>query len=41
MEATVAGRFGIDTFGIGEDTGRPVTYAYEPPFELRYSHIFS
>lgn len=32
MHATVAGRFGIDTFGIGEDTGQPVTPAYEPPF---------
>nr|WP_174825808.1 MULTISPECIES: sulfatase-like hydrolase/transferase [unclassified Ruegeria] len=32
MESTVAGRFGIDTFGIGEDTGQPVTSAYEPPF---------
>ncbi len=28
---TVAGRFGIDTFGIGEDTGQPVTHEYEPP----------
>ncbi len=32
MEATVAGRFGIDTFGIGEDSGQPVSTAYEPPF---------
>jgi len=32
MKATVAGRFGIDTFGIGEDTGQPVTTAYTPPF---------
>lgn len=32
MESTVAGRFGIDTFGIGEDTGQPVTAAYTPPF---------
>ncbi len=32
MTATVPGRFGIDTFGIGEDTGQPVTSAYEPPF---------
>jgi len=32
MKATVGGRFGIDTFGIGEDTGQPVTFAYEPPF---------
>ncbi len=32
MEATVGGRFGIDTFGIGEDTGQPVTFDYDPPF---------
>lgn len=32
MESTVAGRFGIDTFGIGEDSGQPVTSAYKPPF---------
>ena len=32
MEATVPGRFGIDTFGIGEDTGQPVTFDYQPPF---------
>ncbi len=32
MKATVPGRFGIDTFGIGEDTGQPVTPEYEPPF---------
>ncbi len=34
MESTVAGRFGIDTFGIGEDSGQPVTSAYEPPFKF-------
>ncbi len=34
MEATVAGRFGIDTFGIGEDSGAPVTSDYKPPFEF-------
>ena len=34
MTATVAGRFGIDTFGIGEDTGQPVTSAYKPPFKF-------
>ena len=34
MKATVAGRFGIDTFGIGVDTGQPVTTAYQPPFEF-------
>jgi arylsulfatase len=32
IPATVAGRFGIDTFGIGEDSGQPVTFAYKPPF---------
>jgi arylsulfatase len=32
MPATVAGRFGIDTFGIGEDTGAPVSNTYKPPF---------
>lgn len=34
MDATVPGRFGIDTFGIGEDTGQPVTPNYQPPFEF-------
>ena len=34
MEATVGGRFGIDTFGIGADTGQPVTNAYQPPFKF-------
>ncbi len=34
MESTVAGRFGIDAFGIGEDSGQPVTSAYEPPFKF-------
>ncbi len=34
MEATVGGRFGIDTFGIGEDSGQPVTNAYQPPFKF-------
>jgi arylsulfatase len=32
IEKTVAGRFGIDTFGIGMDTGQPVTAGYKPPF---------
>lgn len=32
MDATVGGRFGIDTFGIGEDSGQPVTNAYKAPF---------
>ncbi|VTS01777.1 arylsulfatase : Sulfatase family protein OS=Rhodopirellula europaea SH398 GN=RESH_04009 PE=4 SV=1: Sulfatase [Gemmata massiliana] len=31
---TVAGRFGIDTFGVGEDTGQPVTNAYKSPFKF-------
>jgi len=34
LKATVGGRFGIDTFGIGEDTGQPVTHAYQPPFKF-------
>ena len=34
MAATVAGRFGIDTFGIGEDSGQPVTSGYKPPFKF-------
>jgi len=29
---TVAGRFGIDTFGVGVDTGSPVSNDYKPPF---------
>ncbi len=29
---TVPGRFGIDTFGVGADTGSPVSNAYRPPF---------
>ena len=29
---TVAGRFGIDTFGVGSDTGSPVGNEYKPPF---------
>ncbi len=32
IEKTVGGRFGIDTFGIGADTGAPVTFDYTPPF---------
>lgn len=34
MAATVGGRFGIDTFGVGEDTGQPVTSAYKAPFRF-------
>ena len=33
LDQTVAGRFGIDTFGVGEDSGQPVTPAYQPPFK--------
>lgn len=29
---TVAGRFGIDTFGVGMDAGATVSKAYRPPF---------
>jgi len=32
IERTVAGRFGIDTFGVGVDTGAPVSKNYTPPF---------
>jgi arylsulfatase len=32
IEKTVASRFGIDTFGVGEDTGSPVSLSYKPPF---------
>ena len=32
IEHTVAGRFGIDTFGVGSDSGSPVTNTYKPPF---------
>jgi len=34
MDATVGGRFGIDTFGIGEDSDQPVTHDYAPPFKF-------
>jgi hypothetical protein len=34
IKATVAARFGIDTFGIGEDSGQPVTFDYAPPFKF-------
>lgn len=34
MDATVAGRFGIDTFGIGEDSGAPITHHYKPPYKF-------
>lgn len=32
IDKTVAARFGIDTFGIGVDTGSPVANTYKPPF---------
>lgn len=31
---TVAARFGIDTFGIGVDTGSPVSNEYAPPYRF-------
>lgn len=34
MDATVAGRFGIHTFCIGEDSGQPVIPAYKTPFKF-------
>jgi arylsulfatase len=32
LAPTVAGRFGIDTFGLGSDTGSPVSNTYRKPF---------
>jgi hypothetical protein len=34
VPATVAARFGVDTFGVGEDSGQPVTFDYKPPFKF-------
>jgi hypothetical protein len=34
MKATLFARFGVDTFGVGEDSGQPVTPDYEPPFKF-------
>jgi arylsulfatase A-like enzyme len=34
IKNTVAGRFGIDTFGVGCDTGSPVSEDYKPPFKF-------
>ena len=34
IENTVAGRFGIDTFGVGSDTGSPVGKSYKAPFRF-------
>lgn len=31
---TVAGRFGIDTIGIGEDIGLTVVDTYKPPYKF-------
>ncbi|MEP9360908.1 arylsulfatase [Sphingomonas sp. KR3-1] len=39
IERTVAGRFGIDTFGLGADSGSPVSDAYKPPFPLKGARI--
>lgn len=33
-DGTVGYRFGLDTFGIGEDSGQPVTFDYKPPFRF-------
>ncbi|MBJ2127303.1 hypothetical protein, partial [Flavobacterium sp. IB48] len=35
IPATIPGRFGLDTFGIGEDTGSPVTRNYQVPFKFQ------
>lgn len=32
IEQSVAARFGIDTVGVGFDTGAPVSNTYTPPF---------
>ena len=34
IEKTVPARLGIDTFGVGRDTGSPVSKAYEPHFRF-------
>ena len=34
IDKTVAGRFGLDTFGIGKDTGSPVGNTYKTPFKF-------
>jgi arylsulfatase len=39
IEQTVAGRFGIDTFGLGADSGSPVSNAYKPPFAFTGGRI--
>lgn len=35
INQTVPGRYGIDTFGVGEDSGSPVTHEYHPPFAFQ------
>jgi len=35
VDKTVPGRFGIDTFGVGEDTGSPVSKNYKSPFAFK------
>ncbi|MDH6245684.1 arylsulfatase [Mycobacterium sp. OTB74] len=35
IEKTVAARFGLDTFGVGVDTGSPVSMSYKPPFAFQ------
>ncbi|WP_199272124.1 hypothetical protein [Paraburkholderia acidiphila] len=39
IEQTVAGRFGIDTFGVGSDSGSHVSDAYKPPFAFKGGRI--
>jgi arylsulfatase A-like enzyme len=34
VDKTVPARFGIDTFGVGEDSGAPVADSYRPPFRF-------
>lgn len=34
LEKTVAARFGLDTFGVGEDSGAPVSKSYQAPFRF-------
>ncbi|RAI00869.1 arylsulfatase [Acuticoccus sediminis] len=34
IDRTVAARFGIDTFGVGEDSGAPVSTEYLPPYRF-------
>lgn len=35
LKATVPARFGTETFGIGEDSGLPVTHDYKSPFKFK------